>query len=1371
MSEEAPQAPSAAPAASGAAERTVDYAPSPDLTTATAPRSLGRYQIVEELGRGGMGVVYRCRDADLDRWLALKVLREEHSQDDHWQQRFREEARIMGRLQHPGVAPIHEVGRLDDGRPFFAMKQVRGQTLAQMLGKPGPSDSGPTVDPETSSPEIANAPADHSPLTPHHAPADLPRLLGIFEQVCQTMAFAHSQGVLHRDLKPGNVMVGAFAEVQVMDWGLAKQLGGEAVSGEWSRDTTHHSPPEHTQAGTVLGTPAYMAPEQARGEVDTLDKRCDVFSLGAILCRILTGQPAYTGKNASDIHRKALHADLAEAWQRLDRCGADAALIDLARRCLQPNRADRPSDAGAVAQAVTAYQESVQQRLQQAEVDRAAAQARAAEAHKRRQVERQRQRLVLILIAAGIVLVAGLVAAGWWYQQDRLQLEAEDAGRRKSLNEQVAAALNDGDKQRADLYKRLADISEVYKLVGDPDQWAALLQNVRAAWKRAHSLADSYPALLDEQNALRLAAADQQMQFDKDGLGLTRELDELHLAAAASKNERELDMSVNKSEYEKTLAKLNLNLQHGTPAELAAQVRQSPYRYVLVTALDHWATQSGRDPAWQARLCEVARLADPDPAWRDRLRDPKIWNNKQALLQLAARVDVRSQSPTLLRLLARRLFQFGGDGVPMLRQAVHIYPRDFWLHMALAAATDGDPVESVGHYCAALALRPSCAPVHGNLGTVFYRQKNLAEAKAHLGEAVKLDPNYMVAWYGYGIVLGDQGDREGAARCWRKAIATNANYAPPYLALGNLELNRNHLEESIKLLSKAVQIQPNPKAAVAHNKLGLALHKKKNLDAAIQHYEAALALDPNYVECHHNLASALNLQEKWKAAIPHWKKVIVLQPRNANAFVWLAQTLERTKDYQGAIRNCETALAIDPKSIKARHRLGAVFYATKDLDMAIQQFQLGLKIEPTHAQLHFSLGVALHAKKDLPAALSHFQQGLQKDPGNALAHNYVGAILADLGDAAAAVPHFKKALALQPRLTSAVNNLGAALFALGDAEGAIAQYKLTLQIHPKFPLAFRNLGMVLKEVGRFTEAKQATAEALKLLSPGHSLRPDVQKQLQQCDELLGLDQKLAAVRQGQDPPPSAAEQLVLAEFCQKYKQHYAAAAKFYAGADSLLLLKKGTRHNAAIAAALAAAGQGRDAAALAAPDKARLRAQALTWLHHDLELWQRQAQTRQPGGLRDLLQYLSGWHVDPALGGVRDPIALAKLPPDEKKAWHKLWADVAALTRETATCFKVVTEWKGIVTPVQPAALHEVKLQTGTVYVFDLESKRFGAHLKLQDAQGKTLAEDDNSGGNGNSRLVFTPTQSGTYRLVATSLVPQSMGYFTLTVRTFRAAK
>jgi serine/threonine protein kinase len=222
-----------------------------------------RYQFLGEIARGGMGAVLKGRDTDLGRDLAVKVLLEKHRDNPGFIRRFVEEAQIGGQLQHPGIVPVYELGCFDDRRPFFTMKLVKGHTLAALLAS-------------------RRQPAE-----------DRPRFLSVFETVCQTMGYAHARGVIHRDLKPGNVMVGSFGEVQVMDWGLAKVVRSETVVEERTAaheletmvETARSGSQTHaSQAGSVLGTPEYMPPEQARGEVAAVDERADVFALGGILC-------------------------------------------------------------------------------------------------------------------------------------------------------------------------------------------------------------------------------------------------------------------------------------------------------------------------------------------------------------------------------------------------------------------------------------------------------------------------------------------------------------------------------------------------------------------------------------------------------------------------------------------------------------------------------------------------------------------------------------------------------------------------------------------------------------------------------------------------------------------------------------------------------------------------------------------------------------------------------------------------------------------------------------------------------------------------------------------------------------------------------
>ena len=694
------------------------------------------------------------------------MLLERHANRPDVAQRFIEEAQIGGQLQHPGVVPVYDIGRFGD-RPFFTMKLVKGQTLAAILGE--------RTDPS----------------------ADRPRLLAIALQVAQAMAYAHAKGVIHRDLKPANIMVGAFGEVQVMDWGLAKVLAEGGVADEERASRAHQQPEDvttirtarstgshgsfgtDTEAGSILGTPAYMPPEQASGDVALLDRRADVFALGAILCEILTGKPPYLGRSSEEVRRKAANGDLADATARLDACGADAELIGLTKACLAREAVDRPRDA----QGGGRCPDGVPRRRAGAAANR---RARAGGGVGPRGRGAEAAKVQLALAASVALLLFGGGGVGWW-QAEQAGMRRETDLRRKLVDEQRAAADNARLARNAEAVAGLLGQAEEALRAGDAAKAAVALE---AARKRSAEGGA-------ENEAERLG------RLDAD-LALLRDLDAVDQFRWTPLENKLPDAAAVATRTRDVLKRFGAD--PASSDDMTARVSASALRARIVSGLDRMLGQEKADG-----VRAVLRKVDADP-YRDAVRDAVLAGESAKVADLAGRADALEQPAGFVAFLGESLAIPVERRRHLLQAAVGRRPGDLGLLMTLGKSYPFNSREwtddRLRWFQAAVASAPTNSAAHNHLGIALMDKGQMDEAIASYKRAIELDPNYAMPHNNLGNALRDKGRLDEAIASYNKAIELDPKNAVPHTNLGNALQRQGPAGRGHRLLHEGHRARP-----------------------------------------------------------------------------------------------------------------------------------------------------------------------------------------------------------------------------------------------------------------------------------------------------------------------------------------------------------------------------------------------------------------------------------------------------------------------------------------------------------------------------------------------------------------------------------
>ncbi len=951
-----------------------------------------------EYGRGNMGIVYKARQQSVDRPVAIKVMRPELRTDSRMVTRFFTEARLQGQLQEPAVPSVYALGDDPARGPFLVMQPVDGSTLKELLAR-------------------RKSPTD-----------EIDRFLKFFTDICEGVGSAHAGGVIHCDLKPSQIKVGANGRAYVTDWGLAAQ---RAISGPNSTDMVR----------SPGGTLAYMAPEQAGDGLVT--PQSDVFALGSMLCEILTGHPAYraTGGDAADVKReleaKARTADLMDADQRLTTCKVDApVLVKLARRCMDKDCANRPTTGSAVATEVARYREEETKRRYTADEKAAGA--------------RKVARLWKILAVAVITLVVTLmlVAGGSAYYYYRQQMEASE---RRVKNE---SALQEWIER---CERALRD--------DDPEAAKAGLEEIQRRLSEG--------ATDDQHRRIARCEADLEMLLALDKIEtLQFEVDE---NGRRYPNERLVQ------EYERLFSRYLLS--DATAREkLATRVRDSLVSRRMLVHFDQWL-RLGKS----SDVLQVIQAADADKL-RNEFRAAVQRDDRTRLAQFVSNREFSAQ-PVWFALAIGQMNSVSANVRREKLLEAHEHDRqDVLVLMALGGSY---PInrrvgadDRIRWYSAAVVARPRNAIIKLNLGVALLDAGRFDEAISCYREVLGSIPQSASAYQNLGVALRRKGRIEEAISAYQMAKSIDPGSALPDLSLGLVALDAGNLDEAVRCLKASISL--NPKIATSHSLLGQVKNKQRLAAQAIEHYRDALKIEPDHREALNNLGNALASNGDLPNAAKCYRKAILADPHYAEPHNGLGGILYRKPDLNGAIDCFKEAIRLNPEHAFAYNNLGDAYFDKGELDLAIASYVAAIRCDQNYSHPYNGLGIALHKKGKLKDAIDRCREAICLDSNNANAHNNLANALRDNGTVEEAISHYRTAIQIDSNFSAPYNGLGLALMVQGDPDGAIACFWDAICLDPNSATPHNSLGIMLLGQGHWDDAEVQFQEAIRL-KPNYAL--------------------------------------------------------------------------------------------------------------------------------------------------------------------------------------------------------------------------------------------------------------------------------------------
>jgi serine/threonine-protein kinase len=748
---------------------------------------LAGYHVEGVIGRGGMGVVYKARHLVLNRPVAVKMLLAGAYASPYELRRFRREAEAVAALRHPNIVQVHDAGEVE-GRPYFTMEFVEGGSLAQQSnGMPQP----------------------------------VQRAVELVAILAGAVQFAHRSGFVHRDLKPANILVTADGSPKITDFGLALPI---------------HGGDRYTLSGAAVGTPCYMAPEQAQGKINAAGPAVDIYALGAILYELLTGRPPFVGESAAETERNVIGEDPVRPSRLNVKVPRDLEIICL--KCLQKYPSRRYASAQDLADDLHRF------------LDGKPVVARPVGAAERTMKWARRRPALATLLAFLFLLLGGAVGASVWIRH-QLEMKRVESLQRKTAAQQ---AVDDA------IQKAIA--------AGLAERWTDADLNLNHA--RGELVVADSDAL-----RTRLGRVEEDERF-------ARELDRIRQGTAVSEdfNTQAAENYAHRfDQYRTAFAKVGLDLS-GEPGQVAAKIRESSFSNFTVMALDELALAAFKQRAISIcrQALQIAQQVEPDPDWSDQLRNEKNWRDRPELLRLAADAGKASKplSVQKLAILAVLLHDVSApsDGIRLLAEALRKRPGDYWLNweMGESLAQEQRHGEAAVYFRVAASLRPDDAHSLSRLGAALMAAGEFEEGVGLFRRALQLDPGDGALVFEYAVALTGVGRPFDAVAECRRACETDPSNGFKAFSLGRALTFAGRHEESIPVYQRAAELHDAHRLAYLYL-AGAQGWCGRYADAEVN-FRKFLAIMRTNITGRQSYGLTLQLQDKYDQAVVEFESLI-----------------------------------------------------------------------------------------------------------------------------------------------------------------------------------------------------------------------------------------------------------------------------------------------------------------------------------------------------------------------------------------------------------------------------------------------------------------------------------------------------------------